>query len=48
MTDEPDMIFCRTESVKDRIQMLKENAVRNDLLTKGETQLEKLRKNNPK
>lgn len=47
MIDETDTMFCKTESVKDRIKMLKENAVRKDLLTKGETQLEKLRKNNP-
>ena len=48
MIDDPDTFFCKTESIKDRIKMLKENAIRKDQLTKGETQLEKLRKNNPK
>lgn len=48
MIDEPDTFFCKTESIKDRIKMLKENAVKSDRLTKGEGQLEKLRKKDPK
>lgn len=48
MSEPVDTLFCKTESIKERINKIKENAIRKDLLTKGENQLEKLRKDNPK
>lgn len=46
--DQPDTFFCKTETVKDRIKMLRENSIKNDRLTKGQSQLEKLRKKDAK